>query len=130
MNDIPFIAADDINVARFVTLKTSNQTVYESNGGDTGVVGISTEAAKAAPQTGASTYAAVAGDQLRIHMLGENCLLKIGSGGVTVGTYIKPDNSGQGVTATTGNAAFALALETASEGELAHVLVLPLIYAP
>lgn len=131
MNDLPFIAGGDINPARFVSLATTaNQTVNESNGGDTTVIGISTEAAKAAPQTGASTLAAESGDQVRVHMMGENCLLVIGAGGCTAGDLLVPDADGKGVTATTGQYAFARALETASAAEKAHVLVLPPVYAP
>jgi hypothetical protein len=131
MNDIPFIAGGSIYPARFVTLATTaNQTVAQSTSGDSKVVGITTEGAKAAPQSGASAYAAEVGDQVRVHMMGENCLLKVGSGGLTAGDYIKPDASGQGVTATTGNWSFAIALETASVGEFAHVLVIPVTYTP
>ncbi len=128
MNDIPFIASTDIRPARFVTLATTaNQTVAESNGGDTKMVGIATEALKAAV---GSTVAAESGDQVRIYGYGCNCLLEIGSGGCTAGDFLKPDADGKGVTATTGNYAGALALETASASEKAHVLVISPTYAP
>lgn len=121
---IPVVAGGDINPARFVSYSASyNKTVVESNAGDAKLFGISTEATKNAPQTGGSTLAAENGDQVRIHGWGEDCLLKIGSGGVTRGDWVKPDNSGQGVTATTGNVAGAFALESAAENELCHVLV-------
>lgn len=129
MHSVQFKAGGDINTARFVTISTAaNQTVLESNSGDTKLFGISTEATKNAPQTGGSTLAAESADEVRVHLPGDDCLLTIGSGGCTAGDFLKPDADGKGVTATTGNVAGAQALETASAGELCKVLVTPPLY--
>ena len=121
----PLIAGGDINPARFVTLSTAaNFTVLESNSGDTKLYGISAEHTKNTPQTGSSALHAESGDQPWIFEAGAKCKLKIGSGGCTAGDFLKPDNSGQGVTAAAAATAGAQALETAVEGELAEVRVL------
>ena len=123
-------AGGDIYPARFTTISTvANNTVLESNSGDTKLFGITTEATKNAPQSGGSELAAESGDEVRVYEPGSPpCLLKIGSGGCTAGDFLKPDNDGKGVTATTGAVAGAQAIETASEGELALVRVTPPLY--
>lgn len=122
-------AGGDINPARFTSISTAaNNTVLESNSGDTKLFGISTEATKNAPQSGGSTLAAESGDEVRIYEPGKTCLLTIGSGGCTAGDFLKPDNDGKGVTATTGAVAGAQAMETASASELALVRVIPPSY--
>lgn len=119
------IAGGDINPARFCTiLTTANHTVVESNSGDAKLAGISDEFTRNAPQDSGSTLHAIATDHVTLRRPGEICKLKIGSGGCTAGDFLKPDNSGQGVTAATGAVAGALAWETAVEGDLADVEVL------
>lgn len=126
---IPLKAGTDINPARFCTLSvTENHTVNESNLNDTKLIGISAESTKNAPQTGGSTLHAEDGDHVFLHHFGEICKLKIGSGGCTCGDFLKPDGDGKGITASTGAVAGAQALESASEGELAEVLVTPPLY--
>lgn len=129
MVTVPLAAGGDINPSRFVTWSAAaNQTVLESNSGDTKLVGITAEHTKNAPQTGGSTLHAEAGDQARVHFPGEDCLLLIGAGGCTAGDFLKPDADGKGVVAVTGAVAGAQATETAAAGELAHVLVTPPLY--
>ena len=127
---IPVIAGGDINPARFVSLSTSaNNTVVESNAGDTTVVGITDESTKNAPQTGGSTLHAEDNDHVRMHQYGEDCLVKVGTGGLTAGDYVKPDADGKGVTAsTTADVAFAIAFETATAGDLARVMPISAYY--
>lgn len=123
------IAGGDINPARFVTWDTSaNHQVVESNAGDTKLAGIVAENTRNTPDENGSAYHASSGDHVTMRNPGEVCKLKIGSGGCTAGDFLKPDNSGQGVTASTGAVAGAVALETASEGELADVRVTPPLY--
>lgn len=122
-------AGGDIYPARFTTISTvANNTVLESNSGDTKLFGISTEATKNAPQSGGSSLAAEANDEIRVYEPGNTCLLMIGSGGCTAGDFLKPDADGKGVTATTGAVAGAQAIETASASELALVRVVPPLY--
>jgi hypothetical protein len=126
MANVPVKAGGDINPARFVTWSTAaNQTVLESNSGDTKLAGIVDESTKNAPQSGGSTLHAAADDQARVHFFGDDCLLEIGTGGCTAGDFLKPDNDGKGVTASGGDTAGAQAVETAADGAKARVLVLP-----
>lgn len=123
---VPVKAGGDIRPARFVTISTSaNHTVVESNSGDTKLLGITQENTKNTPDDNGSSLHAADEDPARVHFFGDDCKLKIGSGGCTAGDFLKPDADGQGVTAAAGATAGAQALETASEGELCHVLVLP-----
>lgn len=117
-------AAGNINPSRFITLSTTeNHRAVESNSGDTKVIGISQEGTKEWPHTGASAYAATDGDSFHYYPYGAEALLKIGSGGVSAGDFVKPDNDGQGVTASSGTA-LAIALEAASAAEFARVIVI------
>lgn len=116
-------ASGNINPASFVTID-GVFSVAESNSGDTKLLGITAENTRNAPDANGSSYHAIAGEAPTLRRPGQFCKLKIGSGGCTAGDFLKPDNSGQGVTATTGAVAGAQAMETASEGELAEVQVL------
>lgn len=114
----------DIRTARFVKLSTTeNKTLLEADAGDF-VIGISSEGAQDAPVDGASTLAGAAGDMMEWHGLGETCLLKVGSGGLTCGDLVASDGDGQGVTAAAGDKYGAIALVDAAQGELAEVMVL------
>lgn len=124
-------AGGTIRVARFVKSSTSaNNTVLEADANEP-VVGISQIGGREAPIPAATTdpvVAAIAGENVHVHVLGgdHDVVLRIGSGGVTAGARIKSDADGNGVlVATTGTTiqhVGALALETASEGELCKVL--------
>lgn len=128
MFDTPsFVAGGDINPSRFVKQSTAADfTVLEADANEA-VIGVSHESAQDAPIPGASTLAAASGDQLFVYPIGAVCLLTIGSGGCTRADELKSDADGKGVTrATTGTTiqnVGALALESASENELAKVLV-------
>ncbi|MBE41882.1 MAG: hypothetical protein CL480_11350 [Acidobacteria bacterium] len=119
-----FRAGGDINPARFVTVSTAaRHTVLESNSGDTALIGITDESTKNAPQTGGSTLHAESGDHARVHPYGDDCKLELG-GTVTQGDFIKPDNSGMGVTAGAAAVAGAIALESGISGDLIDVMIL------
>lgn len=123
-------AGGTIRRARFVNLKTTaNHTVEEADANDR-TIGIAQEGGRepALPSVTADPpEAAQSGDQLRVYVPGDTCLLEIGSGGCTAGDDLKSDTDGKGVaratTGTTVQNVGAIALETASEGELAKVLV-------
>ncbi len=121
-------ANGNINPCKFICLDTttSNAALQGSTAaGQTLVIGITGQSTELPPTDGAATYHATAGNPLN-EWFGEGaeCLLTIGSGGCTVGDFLKPDVNGAGVT-TTSDADFygARALETASAGENAHVVV-------
>jgi hypothetical protein len=125
---IPAIAGGTIRVCRFVKASTAaDATLLEADANEE-AVGVSQEGPKAAPVDGAdSDDIAVATDPIAYFPEGSVCLLEIGSGGCTRGANLKSDADGKGVLAATTGATMqwvgAKALETASEGELAKVLV-------
>lgn len=94
-------------------------------------VGVAQEGSYDAPGlTGSATDAARQGLPLRVYTNGDQCLLKIGSGGCTAGDVLVSDANGAGVTEAFGGAfsgtprwTLARALETASSGEYARVFV-------
>lgn len=119
----PLRAGGDIGTCRFIKVSTAaDNTALEADAGEF-VIGISTEAAKAAPTDGASTEAAESGDQFEWYGMGNVALLTIGSGGCTRGDHLKSDADGQGVTASAGDKYGAIALESASAGEKAKVYI-------
>lgn len=124
------VAGGDIRPNRFVKLSTSaDNTVLEADANEL-TFGVSSEATQDAPIDGASANAAEATDPLEVKTVGQVAKLEIGSGGVTRGAFVKSDADGKGVlAATTGATAQnigAQALESASEGELANVLIVML----
>lgn len=124
-------AGGTIRVARFVKLDSSASfTVLEADANDR-LYGISTIGSREAPLpsvTADPPQAAVAGDSVRVHTLGEECLLRIGAGGCTAGALLESDNDGQGVVAveTAGSKRNygARALEDALQGNYCRVEVL------
>jgi hypothetical protein len=87
-------------------------------------IGISQEWADAAPIPGASTNAAVAGEQVKIYGLGDICLLQSTTAGWTAGDKLTSNSTGQGVTASGSNVFGAIALETISGSALGRVQVI------
>lgn len=112
------------------TAVTTGNAVAQAANAASPVIGVSHDGTVAAPVDSASQYAATgnasSGDSLDVHLLGETCLLRIGSGGCTVGDELVPSTNGTGVTAGAANNAQyigAIALQSASNNELANVLV-------
>ena len=121
-----FKAGGTIRVSRFVKI-TGNSTVSEADAANR-AVGISQAGGRTPPIPDVTTdpvEAAQSGEQLQVFQLGEECLLSIGSGGCTAGDALKADADGAGLTCASGSDTWygAIALETASAGELALVQV-------
>lgn len=121
-------AGGNINPGRFVKLDTSNNSTALQASTNEKAVGVSAMGSEDAPIPSNSTgYAATANNPVKIHTQGQIALVKVGSGGVTAGANVKSDSSGQAVlAATTGTTmqwVLGQALEAASEGEFARVLV-------
>lgn len=116
--------------ARFVKSDaTANNRVLQA-GANAAIYGISQVGGRTAPTPDVTTsppQAAIVTEHLNVHEQGEECLLEIGSGGVTAGDLIESDSNGCGVTAATTAASVrnigAKALETAAEGTLSRVKV-------
>lgn len=105
---------------------TSNAALQGSTAvGRTVTIGISGMGAESPPIDGAGTYHATSGNPLNEwYADGAECLLLIGSGGCVVGDKLKPDVNGAGITTTADHDYYgAMALESASAGEYAHVVV-------
>ena len=104
----------------FVKGDTSNDFGVLAAGANEATIGISQEGTEAAPIPGASTKAASAGKPVRVHGLGEVCLLMLG-GTVTRFDYIKSGAAGVGITAATTGATAqeigAQALQSGVSGE-------------
>ncbi|CAK9093030.1 Uncharacterized protein SCF082_LOCUS43762, partial [Durusdinium trenchii] len=122
-----------IRRARFVTLDTSdNNAVIECNA-QTRPIGISQIGSRETPLPNVSTadrlIAANSGEQLEVHTPGNSAgrhdiSLEIGTGGCTTGDLLVSDADGKGVVESTEYTQFigAVALESASSGELAKVM--------
>lgn len=122
-----FQAGGDIRPARFVKLSgAADFTVLEADANER-VFGIATDATRDPPLPNASALAAAAGDQLRIHGVGEETTIELGSGGATRGAMLVSDADGKAVaaasTGTTVQWIGAEALESGLEGELIRVVV-------
>jgi hypothetical protein len=127
------VAGGNINVSTFVKVSTAADNTVLACGSNDPVIGVSTDAAKAAPISGASsTLAAASGDPIMINPLGSVCILTIGSGGCTRGDELISDSSGNGV--TRGSSSLqnvgAIALESAAASELCRVMVWRMPWTP
>jgi hypothetical protein len=146
LNAPAFVADGNINPSVFVEASVSTAStplqephVLQATSADVAgatkssiILGVSQPGTRDAPGTvGASGLAAAAGQTVQVYGIADVCMLKIGSGGCTIGDLLTPDTSGQGttVTRTTGGGGAtavpygAIALETANSGELCRVLV-------
>lgn len=124
---IPFEAGGTINPSTFVKVSTAADFKVLAAGANDPVIGIASAAAHDAPLSGAATSAAVSGQSVEVHPIGSVALLLVGTGGWTRGDELKADTDGSGITrATTGTTiqnVGAIALESASAGEYARVLI-------
>lgn len=122
---IQAISGGTIRPSRFVKFSTAaDYTLLEADANEM-PCGISDAATRDAPIADASGDIASSGDQFMYIPEGNVCLLEIGSGGITRGAYLKSDTDGKGVAlaASTKQNVGAVALESASAGELCRVLV-------
>lgn len=124
------IAGGNINPSVFVKGGAADHTVIQADADATTVLGVSGPGTKAWPETGNSTVHAAAGDPVELHGFGDEALLKIGTGGITRFAYLKAEADGEGVAATSGDVANAMALESAAAGELGRVLVISPFQVP
>lgn len=121
-----YVAEGDIRPSRFVKIGSGDFSVLEADANEA-VLGIAMEGTKTAPIPSASANAAEDGDHLHVYGPGEECLLELGSGGITAGAYLKSDADGKGVAAATTGATQqnrgARALEGGAEGDKVRVVV-------
>jgi hypothetical protein len=134
MHKPPMVAGGDIRPARFVKISTAaDYTLLEADANER-IFGIAENASQDAPIPSADADAADAGDSFNFYMSGEECLLELGSGGVTRGGMLISDADGKGVAAaTTGTTVQwigAEAIESGSAGEKVRVIVRNFPYRP
>lgn len=126
-------AGGNINPSVFVELDASaDATVIQGDASTVLAFGVSGESTEDAPGlSGASSYhASTTSEAVKVFGPGESCLLTAGAA-VTRGALLKSNASGQGITATTGTYANAVAIESASgAGELIRVRVTDPVYVP
>lgn len=133
-DSIQHIAGGDIRPSRFVKQSTAaDYTVLEADANEM-IIGVSTNATQDAPLPSGDGDAAESGDSVAINPIGSYALVKVGSGGVTRGAKVKSDADGQAVlAATTGTTmqwVAGIAVESASEGEFAKILVMVMPHYP
>lgn len=121
------IAGGNVNPCRFIKLDTTNHQAILAAAATDNIFGVSMDAQRTAPITGAADYVAVSGESLPHYEDGDVCLLEIGSGGCTAGDLLVSDSVGKGVVAAASGTALqcigAQTLETAAAGEFARVKV-------
>lgn len=120
-----------IRVSRFVKVDTTRNNAVVEGTANCVIRGISQEGGRTAPIPSVTTdpvEAAQAGENVNVYTQGQDCLLRIGSGGCTAGDLLESDADGDGVTVAATAASVrnigAQALEAASAGELCKVQVL------
>jgi hypothetical protein len=114
-----FKAGGNIATSVFVKISTAaDETVLVCASGDD-PFGISQEGAHDPPGlAGSDGNAAAAGQDIKVYGPGSHSpMINVGAGGVTRGDYLKPDNSGFAVTASTGDKCGAIALESGSAND-------------
>lgn len=117
------LASGDIRPCRFVKANASADFGCTEADANEVVIGIVDQSTKAFD----SSLHASAGLPAHVFIEGAECLLEVGSGGVTAGAFIKSDADGKGVlaatTGTTEQNHGAQALEAGAEGALVRVRV-------
>ena len=118
-----YISGGNIEPCVFLAPGTGDNTAVQANA-TSKVIGVSPNTTRAFPDStnSGTQYAAVAGDPIASFEIGDFCWLKIGTGGCSAGSFLKPDANGYGVAATTtGDKYYAVSREAHAAGEIAWV---------
>jgi hypothetical protein len=120
-------ANGNITMSRFVRIDTSGDGLVVQAGTGEKCFGVSQAGSRRVPYSSLDDgYAAIAGEDLEVFGIGEECWLEIG-GTVTVGDRLKSDTDGKGVTTTTNLDEWgAVARQAGTSGQLIRVQVIPL----
>lgn len=92
------------------------------------LIGVASEAADRTPipQDTGTQYAAIAGEDLKVYTVGDECSVQTASTGLATGDAVTSDGSGNGVTTTTThNVYVGRALDTLATTGLVRILVEP-----
>jgi hypothetical protein len=121
-----FKANGNITPASFVKLDTSGDGLVALAGAGEKVVGVSQAGTRRTPYESLDDgYAAIAGEDLEVFGIGEECWLQI-AGTITQGDRLKSDASGYGVAVASNNDEYgAVARQAGVSGQLIRVQVIP-----
>lgn len=130
-----FACGGTIEPARFVTRSSAADFTVIQSVADAIPCGISQRFAEVAPLPGAATSAGTSGGLIQVHQPGmsgdqrdSTVWLELG-GTVTRGQLLMPNASGQGITATSGKYAGAIADESGVSGNFIRVTPVLLVSA-
>jgi len=115
----------NIAPSRFVKLSTAADNTALQCGAGEMPVGVSQRGTRNAPYSSLDDgYAAIAGENLQVHGLGDLAVVECG-GTVTAGTSVKADTDGKAVNASAGDKCGGFAHQSGSSGLLVLVLIHP-----
>jgi hypothetical protein len=118
-------ATGDVNPCRFITQNGSNTAAQCGAGGV--VCGVSKEWTRMPTISGAVSYSetriAISGESIPYWGFGAEAVIEVG-GTVAGGAYLKSDANGRAVTATTGDYAYARAIQGTSAGVGTKITIL------
>jgi hypothetical protein len=124
-----FFARGNIHTAAFVKEDTATNFGVLEAGANDKVIGVSQDGTHDTPGlTGAGVYAATNGQGIQVFQDGDECLITVGTGGVTAGDLVQAGSTGTAVTlslATGNNYVGGRMLETGAAGDLRRMLVQP-----
>lgn len=116
-----FSAGATVNRRKFVKISAAF-TVIQCVAGDV-AIGVSGSGARDTPIPNGSTAAALTGDPVKVHSLGEVVPMD-GGGAITAGDFVKPDANGDPVVCTAGDKYSGQAMNTqATAGSEVLILV-------
>lgn len=127
-----FIAGGDISPCRFVKAGAADFTVLQADA-NAAIIGVSQEGTRRAPGLdGSDTLAAIAGEGLEVHGLGEECLIEA-SGVIARFSYVAADADGKAVLVNTGAAGDKevggqLLEDATADGHKVRMLIKPFRY--
>lgn len=115
-------AGADINTSVFVKL-SADDTVVTAGAGEV-AIGVMHESTNATPIPGANADKAVlSGQSKRVYGTDEVCEVRVGTGGLSAGDFVKPDASGAGVAASATDKYSAICLSAGAASGRAKVVI-------
>lgn len=131
---IPWTAGGTINASTFVKVDSSDYKVVAAGANDSIVGALLGTLVDPQNGTGSAVIGARSGDPASVIPPGQIALVYVGSGGVTRGSLVKSDASGQAVlaalTGTTMQQVAGKALRTAAAGDVVEILIWPFCFIP
>lgn len=119
-----YVAAENLYPARFVKRDTSEgNAVSLADDGAAPIVGVTHNGGREAPIPSVSTvYAALEGEPVRVHGLGDTCEVEAGED-LTDGEEVMGSTNGVAITATAGSYVGGIVQKGCNNGSLAQIQV-------